>query len=146
MKHFIIAITALISSNLIAQTDVISNKSHSGTGQNINLERDNFGMPSITVDSIIYLSKNCIIEVSSYHGYDQLRDTVCDHPYFIEHGYNLDEIKKMYPSNTVFYGFKESKETIKVNHRRHTNSINWLIGVVILMSTIYMVYPKFKSN
>ena len=53
---------------------------------------------------------------------------------------------KLIGYNTDFYGFKESKETIKVNQRRHTNSINWLIGVVILMSTIYMVYPKFKSN
>ncbi|MCH2231511.1 MAG: hypothetical protein MK105_14325 [Crocinitomicaceae bacterium] len=81
MKLVTFILLIIWTSNLISQTNIISNKSHSGNLAEVNLEKDNFGMPAIEIDSIIYHGNNCIIEVSThvYKG-SSIKDTVCDHP------------------------------------------------------------------
>lgn len=132
MKLVSIFTLIIWASTSIGQTNIISNKSHSGNLAEVNLEKDNFGMPAIVIDSIIYDGENCIIEVSTY-GYQgsSMKDTVCNHPYFVKHGYNLNAIKEMYPSRTVFVGFEEMEMAPpSPNGWPIQNGTSWLIGLI----------------
>ncbi len=138
---------SIMTSALFAQTNIISNRSHAGDLAEVHLEKDNFGMPAIEIDSIIYDGGNCIIEVRSY-GYQSslMRDTVCDHPYFVKNGYNLKVIRKMYPSSTVFVGFDEELEMVpSPNGWPIRNGLPWALGIIGVSILGYTFYPNRRS-
>lgn len=147
MKLVTICLMSLMTSSLCAQTNIISNRSHSGDLAEVHLEKDNFGMPAMEIDSIIYNGENCIIEVRSY-GFSSglMRDTVCDHPYFVENGYNLSVIRKLYPQSTVFVGFKEEIElTPSPNGWPIQNGLPWIIGLIAASVLGYTFAPSRKG-
>ena len=146
MKLVSLLLTATLTAFAFGQTNIISNRSHSGDLAELHLEKDDFGMPAMTIDSIIYNGENCIIEVSSY-GYQGsgMRDTVCDHPYFVKHGYNLKAIKQMYPARTKFIGFEEIEMAPpSPNGWPIQNGASWLIGIISFSILGYTFLTKDK--
>jgi len=144
MKKFIFGIALLTSISVKAQTNVIANKSHSGDLANLESESANFGLDeSMLIDSVIYIGSECIIEIRNAWGNFQSRDTICDNPYFKEHGYSYESAEKMYRGNTVLVGFKKSAKTIDNSKNwQKSNGVVWLFGLVILSSLIYVVAPR----
>lgn len=104
-----------------AQTNIISNRSHHGDIAEAHLEADNFGLPAPMIDSIIYLGGTCIVEATSQMGSSLYYDTVCDHRLFLEHDFDIKEIKKHYPGHVKFVGFenypKQKDQKVKTNKR-----------------------------
>lgn len=103
------------------QTNIISNRSHHGELAEAHLETDNFGLPAPMIDSIIYIGGTCIVEATSQMGATIYYDTVCDHSLFLEHDFDLKEIKKHYSTRVKFIGFenypKQKDQKVKTNRR-----------------------------
>ncbi len=133
MKRLILAIYILMSYNLVAQTKVISHKSHSGHMSEFktNLSEDNFGLPSNKIDSVRKISSDTVIEYSKY----SLPDTITDHPY-LKLTYN--ELKVKYPK-IKFLGF-ETKD----KHGKSDKSTYLIISVLIL--SIFMCYYIYRNS
>jgi hypothetical protein len=157
MKLIYMIFSVILSAGLYAQTDVIANRSHAGDLTDILSENDNFGlpdnMPIMVVDTVIYDGNNCLIEIRSYdksnpYGADIRQiDTICNNQYFIERGFNLREIKKIYPSSTVFIGFSDTGyEPTNVRRWPQLNGANWLVGLIVLSGIGYIFFPYVRRK
>lgn len=141
MKNKILAILVLISTTCMAQTNVISNKSHSGDLSEIKYEKDNFGIPGPSVDSVIYLSDSCLILVFlEWGGRYTYHDTVCEQ-YYAEHINNPKELKNMFGNNVKLVGFKKGNKIKNSNQTIQQNGINWFFGALILSFLLYVSFP-----
>ena len=133
MKHLLsIGILTLIFS-AAAQTDIIATRSHS-SDLNLSIEIGNFGLPSRSIDSIIYIGNGCIVEDANWYG----RDTICDHPLFLENEFDEKKLKELYPGYVVFKGFSKSEKKKSDNQ----NSISWFIALLGLSYMIYLIFPR----
>jgi hypothetical protein len=121
----------LVSGFSFSQTAEIAAKSH-GSNDYFS-ETDNFGLPPMVIDSIIYLNDSTIIEVTSHFHNRYFRDTVVNHPYI--KGRSLDEFKSYFPPSTQFVGFENIKK-IKLNN-------TWILALILLCSGgIYVFQAK----
>lgn len=124
----------------MAQTNIISLKSHAGDLVEIDQETDNFGEPpwKMGVDSVIFVEKGVIVECGFRMRRDTLRAEIYD-------GYLTDRIQDYYSPSCVFIGFKESKNT---NHKEKRNSnqngVSWIVGMIAFL--LLLNYKKFKSQ
>lgn len=146
MKKTTLIIALFMSIGTFAQTDVISVKSHSGNLAKIKLEKDNFGMPSPRVDSVIYLSEECLIQVMDYYSGDTYHDTVCRDNWRTPHISDLKELKKHYASNVIFVGFKEADKLRRSNNSNRQNGINWFFGLIIISFMAYVSFPLNRKK
>ena len=154
MKLLTLTIAILISAFLTAQTNIISNKSHSGDLALLNQEVDDFGERYIppNTDSVILINPTCIIEVKqTWNGQDIYHDTIRNHFYLPVNKTELESFKKQYPQSTKFIGFDKALDSIqprpRSEHFRH-NGVPIFFGVVILLIVLYSFLPLFrvKSN
>ena len=143
MKTILLPILLLLGYSSIAQTDVIALKSHSGDFSEIELENSNFGLDeSMLIDSVIYIGGDCYVEVRNAYGNFQSRDTICDNPYFKEHGYSYESAEKTYRSRTVLIGFKKPMKLVNNSEKwQKNNKVYWLVGLLFLLSIFYIIRP-----
>lgn len=140
MKTILTLLLLVLSAPMMAQTNIISLKSHAGDIAQIDKETDNFGEPpwKMGVDSVIFVKKGVIVEC----GYGMRRDTVRSKIY---DGYLTDRMRDYYAPNCVFVGFKESKNA---NHAIETdsnqNGVSWIIALILIL--IMLNYKKFKTQ
>lgn len=144
MKALLFSATLFIALATSAQTDVIALKSHSGKTTEIHHENSNFGLDeSMLIDSVIYIGHNCYVEIRNAWDNFQSRDTICDNPYFKEHGYSHESAVKAYRSRTVIIGFKKPKTTIDpARNWNRTNNTYLFVGALFLLSLLYIVRPS----
>lgn len=143
MKTILLPFLLFIGIYSTAQTDVIALKSHAGNLSEIDQEKSNFGLDeSMLIDSVIYIGNDCYIEIRNAWGNFQSRDTICDNPYFKEHGYTHESAVKAYRGNTVLIGFKKPKTSLnQSNNWKRTNGTFWFVGILLLTSVIYVIKP-----
>ncbi len=143
MKSLLLTTLFISGFYVNSQTDVIAIKSHSGDYAEIEFENSNFGLDeSMLIDSVIYLGNDCYVEVRNAYGNFQSRDTICDNPYFKEHGYSLESAQQTYRSRTVLVGFKNSKKLINNSEKwQKSNKVYWLVGLLFLLSIFYIIRP-----
>lgn len=137
----------ILAFSLTAQTNVIRTKSHSGKIQGPIHEPDNFGLPSpmIRIDSVILLTDNCLIEVSSVDHLHRYRDTICDHPYLQGMGTELKEIKKHYSKDTKFEGFKQSPTLERIDQSSRFNGTFILGSICLFVALFFGLGPISKQ-
>lgn len=112
MKQLLLFTLLLVGGITFSQTKSIAFKSHSGDMAYFNpVSTDKFGLPPMSIDSIIFFNDSTIIEVSSIGGnWHVVKDTVVNHPYFKDTAVSVDSIQKIYyPESTVFVGFEKVK-------------------------------------
>jgi len=116
----LLAIVISITSTSVAQTNVISMKSHAGETKDIFLEEDNFGNPPEdrirninmrysrlkVADTVEFYRNGKIIQHYENESGQRTSDTLKDN--------NITKVltpylKNKYPKNTVFIGFKKQK-------------------------------------
>ena len=113
----------------MAQTNIISLKSHAGDIAQIDKETDNFGEPpwKMGVDSVLFVKKGVIVEC----GFGYRRDTIQSDLY---DGHLTDRIKDYYAPNCVFVGFKESKnENHKDKKDSKQNGVSWIVALISIL-------------
>ncbi|MFT5858054.1 MAG: hypothetical protein ACI865_000138 [Flavobacteriaceae bacterium] len=138
MIKSIVLITLLLASlNASSQTDIIAARSHASSINQLT-ENDNFGIPSRSIDSIIYIGNGCIVEDADWYG----RDTICDHPLFVENEFDEEKLKELYPDHVVFKGFSKSEKK-KADSQ---NSVSWFIALLGLSYLFYLVFPRLLSK
>lgn len=127
MKNLLLI--AFIASNLsiFGQTKIIALKSHSGNSAFLENETDgNFGISPVRLDSVVKIGPNCIVEIDNRGG----RDTVFEHPSFLNSKITLEELKKQYP-RIKFVGFEEDwKESNGLKRKPHKGSL-YLFGILL---------------
>ena len=144
MKLLLTFLSLSFALTTLAQTNIIQSRSHSGDLADAHTEPDNYGMPmmEIEIDSVILLTNTCLIEVKTYDGNYTQRDTICDHPY-LTRGLDtkLNDIKKLYPQNTKFKGFKKS-ERVNNDHSMFFNGPGILGGLLLLFVGAFIGIPR----
>tara|TARA_R110002072_G_scaffold282761_3_gene445974 strand:- start:50870 stop:51361 length:492 start_codon:yes stop_codon:yes gene_type:complete len=150
MKTITLTIILLVVSTTYAQTNVISNKSHSGDLAELYLESDDFGevyMPP-SVDTVILYSSTCIIEVkrSVYFiedsGPQNYHDTICNHNFLPINKTEYVQFKNNYANGTTFIGFDKVKKSNKIRvNNFNQNGISWFFGSIILLIAFYSLLP-----
>lgn len=137
----LLLLTLLFPIVSFSQTNIISNRSHHGDISQAHLETDNFGLPAPMIDSIMYIGGTCIVEATSQMGSSLYYDTVCDHRLFLEHDFDIKEIKKHYPNHVKFIGFenysKQKDHKVKTSKKR--TRFNQLSTFVILLLTFLFI-------
>lgn len=154
MKLLTLTIALLMMTNISAQTNVISNKSHAGDLALLDQEPDDFGERYIppNTDSVILINPTCIIEVKqTWNGQNKYHDTIRNHFYLPINQIELESFKKQYPSTTKFVGFDKAQDSIQPRPKSHhfqQNGVPLFFGVVILLIALYSFLPLFrvKSN
>ncbi|MFT5777170.1 MAG: hypothetical protein ACI837_000101 [Crocinitomicaceae bacterium] len=109
MRICVTALLSICSFLTVAQTDVISLRSHAGEWFKIKSEQDNFGNPPniLSIDSVVYLGNECIIELRSCSqgSNESYYDTICEHPSFNSREFDMMRFKTEYPWNATYVGF-----------------------------------------
>lgn len=92
------------------------------------------------IDSIMYLGGTCIVEATSQMGSSLYYDTVCDHSLFLEHDFDLEEIRKHYPRHVKFIGFENYQELKdkKVKPRKNRRSLNGIPTALLVILSLFM--------
>lgn len=140
MKTILTLLLLVLSAPIMAQTNIISLKSHAGDIAQIDKETDNFGEPpwKMGVDSVIFVKKGVIVEC----GYGLRRDTIRSKMY---DGYLTDRIQDYYAPNCEYVGFKKSKNA---NHAIETdsnqNGVSWSVGLILIL--LLLNYKKLKTS
>ena len=143
MKQLFLIPIIICASLSFGQTNVIALKSHAGNPSQLNEETDNFGLPSNTIDSIIYLGDRCILQVSHHFSNYYNRDTICEPYLFVQHDFDLSKIRPMYSKNVVFKGF-ENYEGKSKKSKRSKGAIPLVIGLVV--ATGYFFTSRTKIS
>jgi hypothetical protein len=143
MKNFLLITFIALNLSIFGQTKIIALKSHSGYSESINFESDgNFGIAPTRLDSVVKIGPNCIVEIDNYSG----RDTVYEHPAFLNPNIKLEELKKQYP-RIKFVGFEDDwKESngLKTKPRKGSLYLFGILMVGILISQ-WRKKPIFKN-
>lgn len=139
MKYVFFALLFL-SSLSFGQTNIIANQSHHGDLDQAHLESDNFGLPAPMIDSIMYIGGTCIVEATSQMGSSIYYDTVCEHSLFLEHDFDLEEIRKHYPRHVKFIGFEnyQKLKDKKVKSRKNRRSLNGIPAALLVLLSLFM--------
>ena len=138
MKTILTLLLLTISATMMAQTNIISLKSHAGEIAAIDKETDNFGEPpwKMNVDTVEFIQKGVIVE----YGFLGHRDTLRS-DYYEE--YITDRLKDYYSPRCVFIGFKESKHK---NYQQEKQTKKNGIGIVALLVVIALMLNFRKTK
>ena len=73
---------------------------------------DSFGLPPMTIDSLIFLNDTTIVQISSIGGdWHVQKDTIINHPLQIDESVSVDSMKYYYRyDDTKFVGFDEKEK------------------------------------
>lgn len=154
MKKLIVAFSVLIGCGAMAQTNVISLRSHAGSMKNISQETDNFGemyIPRSIVDTVRFIKTGVIIESRHFgdeyfYGDDETLRTEknvqqIDTLYGKEYTKILTpSLKSRYSNRTVFIGFQmENKAAAPFFNNIHQNGISWVFILFVALSGMYLL-------
>lgn len=128
MKNWILIGLVLVALNASGQTKLIALKSHSGELSALKNETDgNFGIVPARLDSVIKIGPSCVVEINN-HGF---RDTIYEHPYFLNPDVSLNQLKKLFP-RIHFVGF--DKHWAPVPKKKPTSSKGVLYFIALTVS------------
>jgi hypothetical protein len=171
MKIFTTLAIITVSITSIAQTGIISRRSHSGNMVNINAEPDNFGgivedfffLGKNNVDTVI-LDGECLIEIGRPmlildEVQQQTFDTVCNDESLRQYGYSIEAVRSNYRPNVVFIGFEEEKdEPVDTSQPKDGGGSYWsnggpfhngtsgFLGLIFLSLLAYTITPILKKK
>lgn len=156
----------LVSSSIIAQTSVISTKSHSAPTKDLLGARDGFGeremyypptqMRPVIISSIMEvetirkIDDHCVIITGKRNAIQQA-DTVCNHWYYEQHNYNKQSMLDYHGSSVILIGFPENAPIINKNDapfsgRSSRFSLNWMFALLVVGSLGgFVLFPKSKA-
>jgi hypothetical protein len=128
MKNFLLITFITLNLSIFGQTKIIALKSHSGDSEFLNNETDgNFGISPVRLDSVVKIGPKCIVEIDNFGG----RDTIFEHPAFLNPNITLEELKKQYP-RIKFVGFeKDWKESNGLKTKPRKGSL-YLFGILMV--------------
>lgn len=128
MKNIILVTFIALNLSIFGQTKIIALKSHSGNSESVENEIDgNFGISPVRLDSVVKIGAKCIVEIDNRGG----RDTVFEHPSFLNPNITIQELQKQYP-RIKFVGFeKEWKESNGLKTKPHKGSL-YLFGILMV--------------
>lgn len=141
MKNWIFVGGLLLAGNLTAQTKIIALKSHSGDMTALKDEKDgNFGIAPTRLDSVIKIGANCVVEINNFG----FRDTVYEHPYFLNPDVSLQELKQRFP-RIHFVGFdKEWKPNTKKKSKSSKSTL-YFFGLTLSFWGISQLKTRTKN-
>jgi hypothetical protein len=139
MKNILLFTFIALNLSIFGQTKIIALKSHSGDSESIKNETDgNFGISPVRLDSVVKIGPNCIVEIDNFGG----RDTVFEHPSFLNPNITLEELKKQYP-RIKFVGFENDwKESNGLKTKPRKGSL-YLFGILMVGILISQWRKKF---
>ena len=148
MKTLIFTTVLFICALSTAQTNVISNKSHSGDIALLSQESDDFGMVYIPpTDSVILLNSTCVIEVKKRWDNNSYHDTICNNFYLPINQEEYKLFKANYPPMTKFIGFEKVKKNKKPRVNRFIqNKTSIFFGVIVLLILAYSAIPFYRKK
>ena len=128
MKNIILVTFIALNLSIFGQTKIIALKSHSGNSESVENERDgNFGISPVRLDTVVKIGPNCIVEIDNRGG----RDTVFEHPSFLNPNITIQELQKQYP-RIKFVGFeKDWKESNGLKTKPRMGSL-YLFGILMV--------------
>lgn len=138
---------------LFSQTSVIATKSHSTDVSEAALESDNFGemAPSPTVDTVVYLSPDCVIHKGENYFSGRYADTVCDYWYYQQNGYSRKVMKNFHGEQVVLIHFPEEKKAdgqpnyFRSRTQRQDNSILFWVLLSAALGSVLVLKTRKKS-
>lgn len=154
MKAIIYLFLLTLSSSICAQTGIIAAKSHHASSEDYISEEDHFGQvyipPKQTVDTVIYLGPGVIVEIGTrYDLFPDVRTRFVDtiHRSSI-HKNTLPELKREYPTYTVFVGFETQTTNSHFDGMKRNGFSGILIcGLLLLLcSNIFLKMTHSKQN
>lgn len=113
MKSIFTSILILLTLATEAQTKRIAHLSHSGSLDFFSPKGDDsFGLPPMTIDSLIFLNDTTMVQISSIGGdWHVQKDTIINHPLLVDEAISVDSMRSYYRfGNTSFIGFEQSKK------------------------------------
>lgn len=153
-RHFLTQVLVLCIPILsLAQTPVIASK-HSGLDLNTsNINRlETFGAPTLRIDSFIRISKDEMVEVSTF--YVQKRDTmkIKSHPMF-KGRYNIDNLRKKHP-HIAFVNFEKFEKIQGKKTRKEEKDEagfildfnHWYWYALLLVALFALLFNRFLLN
>lgn len=155
----------ILSSSIIAQTSVISTKSHSAEIKNLVHGQDGFGgremnfrpepMDPIKFHStdkfeVLYkIDDHCVIRKGIVNDLPY-KDTMCNYWYYEQHNYNKQSMRDFHGQDILLIGFPENAPVINKNDapfsgRTSRFSISWIFILLTLGSFGgFVLLPKSK--
>lgn len=146
MKKVILGLLLILSGSTYAQTDVIALKSHHGNAQSLSQEQDNFGIPEPTLDSIIYIGNNKVVHAYTHFGGHVEFDTSARHHLFMEHDFDLSEIRQSYGENVKFIGFEKRKHEKRLLRKRTNNKKGMIWPILIVSLATILFIPNRRKQ
>jgi len=140
----ILLFALLISTATFGQTNIISNRSHSGDLTSLTNETDDFGVIYVPpIDTVILMNSTTIITVKSHWDGTSIHDTISNHFGLPKNKLEFTQFKLNYQKTTIFIGFKDLKSVhgTQVNHFRQ-NQIPYFIGLLFLSILLYTFIPS----
>ncbi|MCH2234490.1 MAG: hypothetical protein MK078_09580 [Crocinitomicaceae bacterium] len=101
-----------------SQTKRIAYLSHSGSLDAFEIQGgDSFGLPPMTIDSLIFINDTTLVQVSSIGGdWHVQKDTMINHPLLLDENIDVDSMKYYYRGDdTKFVGFESSRKCGAIN-------------------------------
>jgi hypothetical protein len=128
MKHIVLITFIALKLSIFEQTKIIALKSHSGNSESLENEIDgNFGISPVRLDSVVKIGSNCIVEIDNRGG----RDTVFEHPTFLNPNFTIQELQKQYP-RIKFVGFEKDWKEIDGRKRKPHKGSLYLFGILMV--------------
>ena len=138
------------------QTKRIAHLSHSGSLDAFILQgNDSFGLPPMTIDSLIFVNDTTLVQVSSIGGdWHVQKDTMINHPLLLDEKIDVDSMKYYYRGDqTKFVGFEASSKCGVIAAESEINSDEVLMedsdnsntGVVVDTSNIPLEKRELKE-
>lgn len=146
------------SGSVLAQTNVISAKSHGSLFKTDKNDADNFGVPSVRrmVVEVEYLGGDCLIEISEVTQFtiEYEQDTICNHPFLQSGQIDVKRIKEMYGSDIKFSGFaalekKQKKENKRIDKEERKNQKSNGLLIILMGGMLFLIYlfvPKMSFS
>ena len=141
--RLILLFTLLTTTISIGQTNIISNRSHSGNLSNIENEKDDFGaIYTPPTDTVILLNSTTIIVVQSNWDGTSIHDTISNHFGLPKNKLELNRFKMNYQSTTKFIGFEDLKAIhgSQINYFKQ-NKVSLFVGLLFLSAMLYTLLP-----
>lgn len=160
MKTLILLFSLIIGLNLMAQTNIISLKSHSGDLAQLKDETDNFGelyIPPMPVDTVKFIKNGVLVESRSNSFAMEIRDLqgniISNREYDTIRDASITKtlstsLKSNYSNETVFIGFEKEPTPNPHFNGMKKNGISWLFGIalVLILLNFKNFGGKIKTN
>jgi hypothetical protein len=134
----------MTSSYIYSQTDIIAQKSHSGSVKEISgNSKDNFGGPQFSrgylIDTIRRLNDSIVLQIG-----ENGIDSVCHHPYLNDTNVSIETLQNLYDPRIKFVGFDKNIKTIE-EPKKYKNGFTWGIGLILTFSFVSTILFKMKK-